>query len=128
VIVFAVAGLLALGLVTASGIVVVRRLAADEALSEARQLTAISARVVERRVNDGLLTGDAESLAAIALVVFPAVLGGRSQSVSSERWIVLTGRPCSGWVGGPKGGHRLKKGWRMIVFHFSGALRRGSLK
>jgi two-component system NarL family sensor kinase len=74
VIVFAVAGLLALGLVAASGIVVVRRLAADEALSEAQQLTAISARVVERRVNDGLLTGDAESLAAIASVVFPAVL------------------------------------------------------
>jgi two-component sensor histidine kinase len=72
VIVFAVAGLLALGLVAASGIVVVRRLAADEALSEARQLTAISARVV-RRVNDGLLTGDAESLAAVASVVFPAV-------------------------------------------------------
>ena len=63
VILFAVAGLLALALVAASGIVVVRRLAADEALSEAQQLTAISARVVERRVNDGLLTGDAESLA-----------------------------------------------------------------
>jgi two-component system NarL family sensor kinase len=74
VILFAMAGLLALGLVAASGIVVVRRLAADEALSEAQQLTAISARVVERRVNDGLLTGDAESLAAIASVVFPAVL------------------------------------------------------
>jgi hypothetical protein len=27
-----------------------------------------------------------------------------------------------------KGGHALAKGWRMIVFHFSGALRRGSLK
>jgi two-component system NarL family sensor kinase len=74
VIVFAVAGLLALGLVASSGIVVVRRLAADEALSEARQLTAISGRVVERRVNDGLLTGDAESLASVASVVFPAVL------------------------------------------------------
>jgi hypothetical protein len=42
---------------------------------------------------------------------------------------VLTGRPCSGWAEGPKkGGHAVEKGWRMIVFNFSGALRRGSLK
>jgi two-component system, NarL family, sensor kinase len=74
VIAFAVAGLLVLGLVAVSGVVVIRGLAADQALSQARQLTAVSARVVERRVNDGLLTGDAESLAAVASVVFPAVL------------------------------------------------------
>ncbi len=73
VLVFAVAGLLALGLVAISGIVVVRRLAADEALSEARQLTAYSAQIVQKRVNDGLLTGDAESLLAVALVVRDAV-------------------------------------------------------
>jgi two-component system NarL family sensor kinase len=67
---FALLGLLALALVAGSGLVVIRRLADEQALNEARQLTELSSRIVERRVNDGLLTGDAESLGAVASVVF----------------------------------------------------------
>ena len=52
----------------------VQRLATDQALAEARQLTEVSARVVQARVDDGLLTGDAESLGSIAAVVVNAVL------------------------------------------------------
>ena len=72
--VFAVLALLALALVAASGIVVVRRLATDQALAEARQLTEVSARVVEQRVSEPLLTGDAESLGLVASAVENAVL------------------------------------------------------
>jgi len=74
VLAFALLGLVALALVAASGLVVVRRLADEQALSEARQLTELSSRIVERRVNDGLLTGDAESLGAVTSVVFDSIL------------------------------------------------------
>jgi two-component system NarL family sensor kinase len=67
---FALLGLLALTLVAGSGLLVIRRLADEQALNEARQLTELSSRIVERRVNDGLLTGDAESLGAVTSVVF----------------------------------------------------------
>ncbi len=72
--VFALLALLALTLVAAAGIVVVRRLATEQALTEARQLTEVSARVVEGRVNEALLTGDAESLGSVASAVVNAVL------------------------------------------------------
>jgi two-component system NarL family sensor kinase len=72
--VFALLALLALTLVAATGIVVVRGLATEQALTEARQLTEVSARVVEGRVNDALLTGDAESLGTVASAVVNAVL------------------------------------------------------
>ena len=74
VLAFVLLGTLALGLVAASGLLVVRRLADDQALKEARQLTGFSARVVEQRVTNGLLTGDASSLAAVTSVVHEAVL------------------------------------------------------
>ncbi|MGZ5298203.1 MAG: hypothetical protein ACXWEJ_01545 [Actinomycetota bacterium] len=64
----------ALALVAVAGVVVIRRLATDQALAEARQLTVVTSRVVQQRVNDGLLTGDAESLLAVATVVRDAVL------------------------------------------------------
>lgn len=69
VLAFALLGLVALALVAGSGLFVTRRLANQQALDEARQLTELSARIVERRVTDGLLTGDAESLGAVASVV-----------------------------------------------------------
>jgi two-component system, NarL family, sensor kinase len=65
----ALLGLVALALVAGSGLVVTRRLADEQALDEARQPSDLSARIVERRVTDGLLTGDAESLGAVASVV-----------------------------------------------------------
>ncbi len=74
VLTFALLVLLALALVAGSGLFVIRRLGDEQALNEARQLTALSARVVERRVTDELLTGDAESLGAVASVVHDAVL------------------------------------------------------
>jgi signal transduction histidine kinase len=74
VVVFVLLGALALVLVAASGLLVIRRLADEQALDEARQLTELSARVVQQRVTDGLLTGNAPSLAAVTSVVFAGVL------------------------------------------------------
>jgi two-component system, NarL family, sensor kinase len=71
---FVLLGVVALALVAVAGVVVIRRLATDQALAEARQLTVVTSRVVDRRVNDGLLTGDAESLLAVATVIHDAVL------------------------------------------------------
>lgn len=73
--VFALLALVALGLVAGTGVAVVRDVATDQALAEARQLTDVSARLVERRLtDDGLLTGDAAASAAVARIVFDAVL------------------------------------------------------
>jgi signal transduction histidine kinase len=72
--VFALLALAALTLVAVSGVVVVRRVATDQALAEARQLTQVSGRVVENRLQDGLLTGGAEALGSVARVTFDAVL------------------------------------------------------
>ena len=66
---FLLLGVLALTLVAVAGVIVIRRLATDQALAEARQLTDVWSHLVERRVSDGLLTGDAESLLAVATVV-----------------------------------------------------------
>lgn len=71
---FALLGLLVLAVVAASGLVVVRRLATQQALSEARQLTDVSARLVQPRLTDGIVTGNATSLGAVARVTFDAVL------------------------------------------------------
>lgn len=72
--VFAVLGLVVLALVAVTGVLVLRRLATDEALDQARDFTDFSASVVRGRLDDGLLTGDAEASAAIARVVADAVL------------------------------------------------------
>jgi two-component system NarL family sensor kinase len=74
VVVFVLLGTLALVLVAASGLLVVRRLADEQALKEARQLTELSARAVQQQVTDGLVTGNAPSLAAVTSVVHTAVL------------------------------------------------------
>jgi two-component system, NarL family, sensor kinase len=74
VLTFALLGLVVLVLVGVSGMLVLRRLATDQALDQAREFTRLSSRVVERRVNDELLTGDAEASAAVASVVSAAVL------------------------------------------------------
>jgi two-component system NarL family sensor kinase len=74
VLVFVSLGALALVLVAASGLVAIRRLADDRALEEARQVTEIAGRAVQQRVDRGLLTGNAPTLAAVTSVVFAAVL------------------------------------------------------
>jgi signal transduction histidine kinase len=73
--VFGLSVVLALTLVAGAGVLVIREVATDQALAEARQLTEVSARLVERRLaDDGLITGDATASAAVARVVFDAVL------------------------------------------------------
>jgi hypothetical protein len=72
--VFALLALAALALVAGTGVVVIRRVATDQALAEARQVTEVSARLVERRLRDGLLTGDAIASGAVARIVHDAVL------------------------------------------------------
>jgi len=46
---------------------VLRRLATDQAIAEARQVTAEAALVVERRVTEDLLQGDAQASADVGL-------------------------------------------------------------
>ncbi len=74
VLTFALLGLVVLALVGVAGTLVLRRLATEQAIAQARDFTDFSARVVERRLNDKLLTGDAEASLAIALVVSDIVL------------------------------------------------------
>lgn len=74
VLTFVLLGLVALAAVAVTGTLVLRNLATDRAIAEARQITAESALTVERRVTDGLVTGDAEASAAVASVVAAAVL------------------------------------------------------
>jgi len=73
VLTFAALGLVVLVAIGATGTLVVRHLATDQALDQAKDFTELSARVVERRVGDGLLTGDAAASAAVAGAVFDFV-------------------------------------------------------
>jgi two-component system NarL family sensor kinase len=74
VLIFAVLGLLVAGLVAGAGFLVIRRVAVDRAIEQARELTLFSATVVERRVTNGVLTGDAEATGNVARVIGDAVL------------------------------------------------------
>ncbi len=71
---FVLLGVVALAAVGVAGTLVLRRLATQEAIAEARQVTAESALLVQRRVSNGLVSGDAESTARVASVVADAVL------------------------------------------------------
>src|SRR6058998_705757 len=55
VLLFAGLGLLLLALVAVVGIVVLRQVATDQAMADARDLTALSARIVEQRLDDGVV-------------------------------------------------------------------------
>lgn len=66
---FVLLGLVVLLLVGVTGVLVLRRLANDQAISQARDFTAFAASIVERRLDDGLLTGDADASLAVANVV-----------------------------------------------------------
>ncbi|MDP9302371.1 MAG: histidine kinase [Actinomycetota bacterium] len=67
-------GVLILVLVGLVGMVVLRRVAIDRSIESARQLTALSARIVEPRVDEGLISGDAEASVKVASIVSDAVL------------------------------------------------------
>ena len=71
---FAVLGMLVAVLVGVAGFFVIRRIAVDRAIGQARELTAFSAQIVQARVADGVVTGDAEATGTIARVIGDAVL------------------------------------------------------
>jgi signal transduction histidine kinase len=74
VLVFAVLGSLVVVLVGVAGYLVIRRVAVERATEQARNLTTFSAQIVEHRVQDGIITGDAEATGTIARVINDAVL------------------------------------------------------
>jgi two-component system, NarL family, sensor kinase len=67
-------GVLVVVLVAGAGYFVIRRIAVDRAIEDARQLTLLSSRVVEQRVSNGILTGDAFATGQVASVIGTAVL------------------------------------------------------
>src|ERR1051326_1377326 len=74
VLAFGLLALLALALVAVSGLIVIHRVADHEALDQARELTALSARIVQQRTTNGLISGDVDSSVAVSSVVHDAVL------------------------------------------------------
>jgi len=72
--ILALLGVLVIVLVTGAGYFVIRRIAVDRAIDGARQLTLLSSRVVEQRVSDGILKGDAFATGQVATVINDAVL------------------------------------------------------
>jgi signal transduction histidine kinase len=74
VLAFALSGLLVLILVGVAGVIVLRRIGADQATREAERLVDVAAHgVVEPRLTDGILHGDSDSLIAIETLVNGAV-------------------------------------------------------
>jgi hypothetical protein len=71
---FAGLGLLLLVLVGVVGIVVLRQVATDQAMADARDLTALSARIVEQRLDDGVVAIDPEAEVLVASVIRDAVI------------------------------------------------------
>jgi two-component system, NarL family, sensor kinase len=75
VLTFALSGLLLLLLVGLVGVFILRRIGTDEATREAERLTAVAAHgIVEPRLTEGIVRGNAESLIKIDALVNGAVL------------------------------------------------------
>ena len=72
--IFVVLGVLVLGLVAGAGFLVIRRIAVERALEGARELTAFSSEVVQKRVSNGLVKGDAVATGEVARIVGDSVL------------------------------------------------------
>ena len=72
--IFVVLGVLVLGLVAGAGFLVIRRIAVERALEGARELTAFSSEVVQKRVSNGLVRGDAVATGEVARIVGDSVL------------------------------------------------------
>jgi len=71
---FVVLGVLVLGLVAGAGFLVIRRIAVERALEGARELTAFSSEVVQKRVSNGLVKGDAVATGEVARIIGDSVL------------------------------------------------------
>jgi two-component system, NarL family, sensor kinase len=74
VVTFVLLGAVVLLCVGVAGVLVLRRLATAQALDQAREFTAFSARVVERRLDEGLLSGDPGSIGNVDAAVTGVVL------------------------------------------------------
>src|SRR3954469_494601 len=72
--VFVLLGVLVIVLVAGAGYFVIRRIAVDRAIEDAQQLTLLSSRVVQQRLTNGILTGDAEATGEIAGLMHSAVI------------------------------------------------------
>ena len=72
--VFMALAVLVLVLVAGAGYLVIRRVAVDRALEDARGLTAYSAQLVQSRTTNGILTGDAFATGQISTIVISGVL------------------------------------------------------
>ena len=90
VVAFAVSGLVVLVLIGVAGVSVLRRIGADQATREAERLVEVTAHgVVEPRLTDGILRGDADSLIAIDTLVNGAVVRA---PITAVRILSLDGR------------------------------------
>jgi two-component system, NarL family, sensor kinase len=69
-------GLVVLLLVGGVGIAVLGRIATDESVQEAQGLAAVSGRIMQPRIDDGILTGDAASTVKVATIATDAILHG----------------------------------------------------
>ena len=67
-------GLVVLLLIAGVGVAVLRRVATDQSFQEAEGLSSVSGRIVQPRIDDGLLTGDAASLIKMSTITTDAVL------------------------------------------------------
>ena len=67
-------GLVVLLLVGGVGIAVLSRVATDESVQEAQGLAAVSGRIMQPRIDDGILTGDAASTVKVATIATDAIL------------------------------------------------------
>lgn len=74
VLTFALSGLVVLLLVGVGGVLVLRRISTIEAYREAEKVAAVAGRIVQRRLDDGIVTGTADSLLAIDALVNGGVL------------------------------------------------------
>jgi two-component system NarL family sensor kinase len=75
---------LVVALVGVAGFFVIRRVAVDRAIDNARELTQFYANVVEQRVSNGILTGDAVATGEVATVINNAVV--RDPIVHVKLW------------------------------------------
>lgn len=77
VLVFALSGVVALALVGIAGVVVLRRVGTDEATREAERIATVAARgIVEPRLQNGIVKGDADALATLDTLVTGAIVQG----------------------------------------------------
>lgn len=74
VLTFALTALVALLLVGVGGVLVLRRISTTEAYREAEKVAIIAGRIVQRRLDDGIVTGAADSLVRIDALVNGGVL------------------------------------------------------